>query len=311
MNTWPNAVCIAECGQTVEDDLAEMLKSIANGRLPIGFRVDGDIGSGISASSDGTINPGYTPPWTMYPEPLERFVTGTFRQLFEAIRRVLDVARWRYQIDRHVVNPFTFFTLRWREDSLDWNLLTSPIHGVLSASSQFRTWDNLKDFLTAEIGAGRRAPVAWEVFRDAQAHSNNNPRTAVILAALSAEVGVKAYVAERVPSARYLMEETQIPAIPKLLANYVHTVAVTRTADSTMKPIPSAVRKDIQKLIEKRNQFVHNPTATASVDASIDSEFVEASLEAVRRLLSILDYYNGHDWALGVLPDDMANELKG
>jgi hypothetical protein len=150
----------------------------------------------------------------------------------------------------------------------------------------------ITDYVGTFVADGGDAPLARQLLREAWAQKSASPRSALVLAIAAAEVGFKQCVSVLVPEAGWLVEEVQSPPLYKMLTEYLpHPPVKLGLTGKTLVP-PEDLLHEIKTGIKLRNQVAHQG------NASVTSEKLDRILKAVSDLLWILDFYQGHKWAI-------------
>jgi hypothetical protein len=126
-------------------------------------------------------------------------------------------------------------------------------------------------------------PVAHELLHEAWINSASLPRSSFIMAIAAAEIGLKSFIASRIPNAAWLMENLPSPPIVKILDEFVPEIVT--------ESIPKDILEILKVGVTLRNDLVHKGRANLS------AERLTRTLQAVRRLLYLLDTFSGHEWA--------------
>jgi hypothetical protein len=101
----------------------------------------------------------------------------------------------------------------------------------------------------------------------------------------------KAYIAQLVPNAAWLVDESPSPPIGQILVKYLPSLEPRAKFDGKPVVIPRPIRKALATAVERRNKLVHAGAERPPIDEVI------AALDAISNLLWLLDYHLGHAWA--------------
>jgi len=149
-------------------------------------------------------------------------------------------------------------------------------------------------------------PLAYELIREAWALSQTHPRSALIAAMTALEIAIKQFIADRVPDASWLMDNSPAPDVIKLLTDYVPTLDPPPGAPMTatrVERIPNELLVLLKKRRNQRNQVAHQPAAynrsRQGGPPEITSERAKTAVLAVREVLYRLDAADGYQWAAG------------
>lgn len=143
--------------------------------------------------------------------------------------------------------------------------------------------------VNALLAQGLTEPLAHTVWREAWRLRDQSPRGALLLGVAALEVGVKEFIAGRVPDAEWLVQEVPTPPLMKMLQNYLPAL----TADD---PKPFARLKKpasdiVTKAVERRNDVAHK-----SKKAPLTRGELKATLDTLRAVIYLLDAQDGHEF---------------
>jgi hypothetical protein len=150
-----------------------------------------------------------------------------------------------------------------------------------------------------------RQPLYHDLFREAWQNQRDNPRSALVMGIAAAETGFKTTMIDLNPSVKWIVENLQSPPLDRMLRDYFSELPVRNRIKGEVRRPPKSIITTIKQGIELRNKLVHGR------DESPSHETVRRTLEAVRDLLYLLDYYRGYDWALERLRPETATSLTG
>jgi 6-pyruvoyl-tetrahydropterin synthase len=231
-------------------------------------------------------------------EELLKFSSATNRQLYEAVKRVARLLRWRGNGDgghepvRRVSRlQFSMDRKNWYAAPSKFQLVTfgrelSVFHSRAHSDVELMLSDPLSD-----------EPLGHNLIREAESMIFDNPRSAIVMALASLETAVKTFISDADHVAEWFVEEKRVPQMEKLLLHLLPKISPYIPASSNVDMIPKDLRKSIKSAEEARNEIVHRSKRAVSVlDAK---EYVEA----VRNALWLLDYYSGLDWARDFVDD--------
>jgi hypothetical protein len=141
------------------------------------------------------------------------------------------------------------------------------------------------------------------LLREALDVSTSNPRSAIVIGISAAEVGFKHLVAELVPDAEWLISKVPSPPLPKMLKEYLPLLPTKLTLDGSTPAPPKYVRTLLTDGVESRNTIAH------AGQGGLHGQLLVDTLEAVRDMLYLFDYYAGHEWAFYELSTRFKEEL--
>jgi hypothetical protein len=250
-------------------------------------------------------------PYPEYAPEVHDFVVQSLAGLTDLLETVLGVLRWR----NRMLGPHRLHgrsRLYWSDDQTTWRELPAPCPDLLldfdfpgePTEEVLRSTERL-------LADGAREPLGHELLREAWALSDSDARTAVILGAVAAEVGLKECIAHLEPAVGQLIEDLPSPPLPKLM-DYVTWLRwqqqgrdrpPTRPKDA-LPELDSDRRGLIRAGYEARNRLVHlgyipkgQEGAKKWLPLLEDQTERREFLRAVRDLLWVLDSYQGREWA--------------
>ena len=276
-------------------------ESLVAGRYPPDSLPQETIGRGRVETANSLLPP--HPAMSLMPEPFQAFARDLGRELSEAVRQALSALRWRTgEISHSLATPDPWF--RWDIGDGEWRalpgtiLLTTAAHSYVELSSAAR-----EDVIRLILG-GVREPFAYELVREAWLQRFGNPRAALVTAITALEIAVKQFIARRVPSAEWLVENTPAPDVIRLLREYLPTLDPPHGAPPTARRFQRLPDKLVDRLRirrDQRNNVIHKPAfydpSRSDGPPPITPERAATAVLAVREILYRLDAADGHAWA--------------
>jgi hypothetical protein len=117
-------------------------------------------------------------------------------------------------------------------------------------------------------------------------------------------VGIKECVATLVPDAAWLVNEVASPPIIKMLTEYLERLPLRGARPTNKALIPSDLIATLKVGVELRNRLSHRGAA------NLEYRRLQETLEAVRSVLWLLDYYRGYEWALDHVDEKIRQYVK-
>jgi hypothetical protein len=232
--------------------------------------------------SEGRIESDHFVPLTILPESLQEFVRQLNADLNEAAQKVVSVTRWRLG-EGGPHQPFAHRGGHWSFDGHEWHPLPIAVYTGVSDRVIPRIDQQRKDEIQDLLNERIEAPLAHTLFREAWEQRNENRRSALLTGMTALEIGVKQYLAARVPEATWLLEELQNPPLTRLLSEYLQ-----RLDGYTFDP----GKLDILKRgVNLRNRVAHRDAPEPKHDE------LDKILTTVRETLWWLDELRGFGWA--------------
>ena len=227
-----------------------------------------------------------------FPVPFATYCRDTLKALAFATSRTMAMLRWRLGLEQ---GPVPVSSTYWDDgfsfDGIQWSNFPSDFKstGVMRRPTSI-TDDSIAEISLALQG-GQNEPLPHALFREAWSLRDSNPRSSLLIGVAAAEVAMKRHVGSAVPHARWLVENLASPPIDKMAKDYLPTLP-RKSADSAIVGIPDMVLDELKKAITLRNQIAHKG------EYSLKRESLNGKLLAIRDFLWLLDYFDGHAWAL-------------
>lgn len=240
----------------------------------------------------------YSLPWDVLPNYLKNFCSKVDGALGTAVKRTVDVLRWRGAI-HGPHSPLSSSSAEWSFDGEEWYALPRNVRmSMLSVSSHtVDVFDSMRADVDALLAQEAVEPLGHQLYREAWEQSISNQLSALVIGVAALEVGFKEFVATLVPQAGWLVENAPSPPIVKMLQEYLPLLPVERDFGGKVPPPPQEILDSLRKGITLRNKIAHAGGAT------LKYETVKEVLLAVREVLWILDYYGGIEWAYDHISD--------
>jgi hypothetical protein len=240
--------------------------------------------------------------WVLEPPQEVALVFGdVFDRLAGLALRWADLLKWRFNRPQPA-NPMTQASFLWSLDEQEW---TAPPGGLFRAPVMGSTGPILENDVFAEIyewwkSPGAIVPLSRQILIDSNAELGDNNRAAYVLAVAAAEVGVKEFCSLRggAESESWLLREMASPPLRRLLREYIVFFTDRRTTDGHV--FPRQLVAELDRAVETRNRIIHRGEQ-APTDEQTSTMLVAAS-----DLLYLLDWFAGHEWALGYVSADTA-----
>ena len=258
-------------------------------------------------AGDKIVQPGgslgsFIPDPSVLPQPFQSLTEQVSRELSNAAKRSWRLLHWRFNVDASRA-MFSSRGMHWSWTGDSWHIV--PLRGSavanvrLGVPSHPGAGAEIVTLLAADISA----PLAYEMLQEAIDLQATNPRAALVTAIAALEIGVKRFIADVVPSAKWLAQEVPSPPIVAILRDYLPQLPARLRIDDRIAPPPRHVLERLKHGINKRNDLTH-----VGVE-SVDGQFLKEVIEAASDSLRMLDYYSGHAWALRFLTSETIEEL--
>jgi len=232
----------------------------------------------------------------------EVFSRQTTQALWNAVERTVQVARW---IQSAETPPFPLAgrPAMWSFDGRHWSQLPQRVHAEAWSSAILNPTVDLKT-VKRMVASGVAEPLAHQLWLEARSLQSSNRRSALVIGVAALEVGVKQYIASRVPEAEWLVFNLQSPPVVAVLKVYIPNLPAVHTIEGHVLPPSKRLMKILDDGVSLRNRVVHRGELEWKPGQLVDL------LEGIRDVLYLLDYYGGQEWAKDRLSYDLQQELK-
>lgn len=239
------------------------------------------------------------------PQSYEQFITGLHQELSSLAEEVLSVTRWR--VDAHGAHQpvaevcQAFFS----KDDKVFHELSLPIYLYSEVKRDIVVTEEQKSDIVSYVEKDISEPYAHRLFREAWNERLSSPRSALITGIAALEIGVKEMIADLVPDAKWFITNVPSPDVIKILQEGLQGLPTRLKIGGETVPPPPDVLKELKKAISMRNVLTH------AGHGKVRRDKVHDILCLVRDVLSLLDYYRGHEWALCHISKDTLQKLPG
>jgi hypothetical protein len=228
------------------------------------------------------------------------------QDLFNAANRALRIVRWRRGYNTHHEPIRTTTLLHWSLDGSQWVEATDVLHGFITMGPGRWHWseDMAHDILQL-ISQRESEPIGHDLYVEAAALEQSNPRSAILLAVAAAEVGFKQFAIRLRPETRWIFENASSPPLILMLSEFLPTLPLRQKLQNQSEFVPSSLLEILKKAVLIRNEIVHRGEHQRP-----HFETVNEILHAVRDLLYLLDFYSGYSWAIGNLDSPIGSPRR-
>lgn len=237
------------------------------------------------------------------PIPFQSYIKQVNSELSNMGKQIVTVMRWRNGgLGSHTPFSVPMHYNRWSFDGENWYPMPHEIHVEVLPQKHLKLNPKgiaeIRDMVESSI----EEPLGHNMLREAFEGLSSNHRSALILGVAAAEVGVKQFIFDLLPTSQWLLENTPSPPLVNILAEYLPTLPVRLKINDEVR-IPETMLKDLRKAVSMRNKIVHVGSEYPPKDT------VKNKLNTIRDLLWLLDYYRGFQWAINNLTDNIKKEL--
>lgn len=149
------------------------------------------------------------------------------------------------------------------------------------------------------------APVHHALFNEAWKCRESEDRVAIVMATAAVESAVKHLISNLQPDTSWLLENTASPPVVKMLREALENLPVKCTFGKGALRPPDDIITKVQKAIECRNRIVHGSSYELP-----DQKKLNGWLNAIRDVLWLVDFYNGHQWAEAHISSEVVGQLR-
>lgn len=223
------------------------------------------------------------------PEDIDEISNGSLKELvvpnYHTVREAqiegYNIIRWRFNF----LGPNETF----QKPRLYWkctkdNEIIIPDNHMRPTGIVAMPGFEASDFERVLQTTGASEPVAHAILRDAKWYFNDNPKAALLLAAVALETGTKQFLGRVCPDTDWLLENIQSPPIDRLIFEYMPTKGIDVSKIEKYK-------KEIKNIITERNNLVHKG------ETSIEVQDIYESIYIVNSMLYFYDEQSGFKWA--------------
>lgn len=229
------------------------------------------------------------------------FSSMTRDKLRSYIIRTIDVLRWRFEL-KGTHNYYKCIEYCFSLDGKIWFKMPFRKNTTIFAEGSKTVSYRLINETESLMKIFDKEPLEHELYREAWNNRYNNPRSSILMAVSSLEVGLKRLSIELHPQNEWLLENIPSPPVDKILKRYVPLLPAKLDINGEVL-VPKPLIKIVKTAIEDRNKLVHTGIAT------IDEVKLIKTLIAIKDLLYLFDYYRGFKWALWNISGETYNAL--
>jgi hypothetical protein len=246
------------------------------------------------AISDLSIHDEPTPPLSMYPAKLDRFLTEQVDIATDRLKSFVSTLRWRFNIDTNINPCSKISSYCSKKENEEWRNINDlvvkvksrrgnaiPIMSVISS-------DTLGLYSTED-----GEPTGHELLREAKELSSISVRASLIMGIASVEVRLKDLISARSPSSEWLIKSLPSPPVMTIISRYLPELFpedyLIVDAISKFKKTNHYKTLDIQ--IQNRNATSHSGAKGPQ------PYIIDKLLESVEQFLWFCDFLSGFEWA--------------
>ena len=251
-------MCTAKTVEQPSDEIRAIFERLENNLMFEGFKksnAGADSQDYNYIDDEGRIERNRIPPASLFPEHFQAFESQVLHKLSECITRAVKIVRWRNAINSSH-NPVRFtLGLSWSFDDKHWHAMPQGLWYIIGGGLKFffPVSDEVHDQMENLIKSNVDEPLGHELFLEAWQQQATNPRSALILAIVAAEVGFKQCVGKLVPDVEWLANSIPSPPLRKMLSEYLPLLpAKLKIQGKVLKP-PKRIISAIHDGVESRD----------------------------------------------------------
>jgi hypothetical protein len=166
------------------------LETLREGRVPDRDVTIEEAENELARRMDEGQISGYSSPWDTLPNYLKDFSHRVGAELGDAIRKTVDVLRWRGAIEGPH-SPLSSSRSEWSSDGEEWYAFsTGAIIAIAGISSHtVHVSDSRLQEMNALLSTGATESLGHQLFREAWGQRSGNPRSALVIGVAALEVG--------------------------------------------------------------------------------------------------------------------------
>lgn len=280
--------------------------------------VPDEIVSVFKGDSEGPLDFRGGDGFSCYPQSYREFILHLHAHMDRSATDLLNVIRWRFGIyggQLALTSEWAF--MHWHDDRdgekpfddngfLNRQVPAGPFSLILPEVQSVDLNRESADAIEEMCRLGTAQPLYHDLFREAWQNRSHNPRSALVMAIAAAETAFKTAAVELCDDkgTEWIFENLPSPPLDRMLREYLQLLPVRRKLDGEVRRPPKSAIRVLKEGIELRNKLVHGR------DQGVNPDQLNMILLAVRDILYLLDFYQGHDWAIDRLSCDFGNEIR-
>lgn len=290
--------CDAEQHQFISEFLAGRLQRREGGAKPP-LLSHGEM----AVDQNGQIQDGVAFWFDWMPTDIQALVDNALDCIWNELDRIFRILRWEQKSSFRIPDRSVAAVPYWRV-STDALFYPVPQRSESKRAHPDREtgwfgWAETEQASFLRLWANQAVdePLGHELQNEAELLVERAPRSALLMATAAVEVGVKDHIGRVAPPTEWLLREVPSPPVAKLLKKYIpllHSGNPNIVIWNKLKGLFNIVENDI---VPARNKLSHT-------GARIKADDVRAYVKLTRDILYLLDYLEGHEWALDNLSWD-------
>lgn len=289
---FPCAECVVTVGFQLDDATREMFRYIAEKKLIPELAAQASVPEYVQLSNTGHVTNNYALLRSWLKPIHQDALTAMEDRLREVVLRTVQVALWRLTIDSIPKRDIRSSKPgRWSFDGETWYGFPSDLYASMRQIHAIPIPGQQESMISLLAAQDVQPPVSRELFRESQRISDDNHRSALLMAYTALETGIKEFIVWAAPDTAWLLQETQSPPVVKLINDYIPALLVAKGLRPTGNKPPPLIRKAIDDAMKIRNSIAHG---ASSAFRPMELERLQ---KAIDDYLWMLDVYRGQHWA--------------
>lgn len=287
----------------VPNSVQEMMVAYCDGKQP-----KPNCKARAIAISDLSMHDAPTPPLSIYPIKLDKFLTEQVDIATDKLKSFVSTLRWRFNIDTNI-NPCSkissYCSHKENEGWRSINNLAVKVKNkrgdaipIMSATSP----DTLGLYFTED-----GEPTGHELLREAKELSNISVRASLIMGIAAVEVRLKDLISARSPSSEWLIKSIPSPPVMTIISKYLPELFTQdySIVDAIKKFKKTKHYRNLDKQIKNRNATSHSGAKGPQ------QNIIDELLESVEQFLWFCDFLSGFEWAEEYFDDEIIECFAG
>ena len=241
-----------------------------------------------------------------FPTDIKRLVDDASSGMWSGFLRVLRLLRWEQNSSYRLPVRSALCTPYWRTSS-DSSFYAVPERSSVRHARQDRErgwfgWEEPDRIGFHDLWSNDNLdePLGHELHNEAELLVERAPRSALLMATAAVEAGVKDHIGRVAPITSWLMTKIPSPPIPKILKEYIPEIHRGNNRINKWSALTPLLNKVEKHVIPARNRLTHSGRVSLADE-------IHDYIKKTRDILYMLDYLEGHDWALNNLSRETRN----
>ncbi|MCD1624649.1 hypothetical protein K7H22_01410 [Seohaeicola saemankumensis] len=261
------------------------------------------ISVGTIVDLHGNIRPNWIVNFELLPSGAKPWFTSTYAEYSKKLQIFIKQLRW-YQNSTSSHQPFASVGAVWSIDHESWHYFPTRTGFSVIPSRPMNVSTSARLGVGQVLRSGYQEPISHDLLREAGDLAQSAPRSALLVAFAALETAVKLQLNLMLPHASALVDKMPSPSLSTLFQEVLPRIIESQGSSFEYFPLETSAHNYLKKWVAQRNQVTHG------VKYSVDVEGVKEFVKFAKDILYLLDYLNGHEWAVSHLECDHWNVAK-